>query len=97
MRGFFYFVGNVCSASILSHVDVLIHFQMPCIDSDARQRYFTVRATKSARQRSFTGQKSVVRSLPAFSRKHTVKAFRAFWFLCLAPAVHCKFGVCRSE
>jgi hypothetical protein len=53
----FLFCRNVCSASILSHVDVLIHFQMPCIDSDPRQRYFTVRATKSAQQRSFTRQK----------------------------------------
>jgi hypothetical protein len=66
--------------------------------SDARQRFFAVRAMKNARQRSFTVQKTVVCPLPCVFEKNVWQMHcHAFLFLYCALESHGKFDVSRSD
>jgi hypothetical protein len=78
--------GRLCLAALSGY------FFLSCALFDARQTAFAVRAIKSARQRFFTVQLSVVCLLPCVFHARQ-RLCRAFLFLCRAPTAYGKSAV----
>jgi hypothetical protein len=87
---FFYFFCNVCHASISTHGNFLMDFEILCrAPKLTHGKALPCVRIKTARQSAFTVQFAVVCSLPCVLEKNARQNLcRAFYRLCRAPRTH---------